>query len=146
MVRNPIPLSTRKFARVFSKPMKPECVASSNTGSVPPMARSRSFFFWISSRAICFAARRKPLHPTRKAKQIADRAIAEARDKAVDPESAHVLLSAVHALAKRSADQERCVALMAQGGKPENIKYAEIHLRRDCALWPVPAPERDSRP
>lgn len=61
-----------------------------------------------------------------KAKLIADRAIAEARDKAVDPE-VHMFFYMPYMHSEALSDQERCVALMAQGGKQENIKYAEIH-------------------
>jgi uncharacterized protein (DUF924 family) len=61
-----------------------------------------------------------------KAKQIADRAIAEGRDKAVDPE-VHTFFYLPYMHSEALADQERCVALMAESGKQENIKYAEIH-------------------
>lgn len=62
-----------------------------------------------------------------KAKQIADRAISAGRDKAVDPE-VHMFFYMPFMHSEALADQERCVALMAQSGKQENIKYAEIHL------------------
>lgn len=61
-----------------------------------------------------------------KAKQIADRAIAAARDKAVDPEL-HTFFYMPYMHSEALSDQERCVALMAQSGGQENIKYAEIH-------------------
>lgn len=61
-----------------------------------------------------------------KAKQIADRAIAAGRDKAVDPQ-VHTFFYMPFMHSEALADQERCVALMAEGGKQENIKYAEIH-------------------
>jgi uncharacterized protein (DUF924 family) len=61
-----------------------------------------------------------------KAKQIADRAIAAGRDQAVDKDvQAFFYMPFMHSEAL--SDQERCVALMAKGGKQENIKYAEIH-------------------
>jgi len=61
-----------------------------------------------------------------KAKQIADRAIAAGRDKAVDPE-VHTFFYMPYMHSERLADQDRCVELMAAGGEQENIKYAEIH-------------------
>jgi uncharacterized protein (DUF924 family) len=61
-----------------------------------------------------------------KAKQVADRAIAEARDKAVDP-ALHTFFYMPYMHSEALSDQERCVALMAEGGTEENIKYAEIH-------------------
>ncbi len=61
-----------------------------------------------------------------KAKAIADRAIAAGRDKAVDPE-VHTFFYLPYMHSELLADQERCVALMAESGKQENIKYAEIH-------------------
>lgn len=61
-----------------------------------------------------------------KAKQVADRAIAEARDKAVNPE-VHTFFYMPYMHSEALSDQERCVALMAASGKQENIKYAEIH-------------------
>jgi uncharacterized protein (DUF924 family) len=60
------------------------------------------------------------------ARQIADRAIAAGRDKAVDP-ALHTFFYMPFMHSEALADQERCVALMAGGGKQENIKYAEIH-------------------
>lgn len=62
-----------------------------------------------------------------KAKLIADRAIAAGHDKAVEP-ALHTFFYLPFMHSEELADQERCVALMEQGGKPENIKYAEIHL------------------
>lgn len=61
-----------------------------------------------------------------KAKQIAERAIAAGRDKAVDPE-VHTFFYMPYMHSEALADQERCVALMEGSGKQENIKYAEIH-------------------
>ena len=61
-----------------------------------------------------------------KAKQIGERAIAAARDQAVDPE-VHTFFYLPYMHSELLADQERCVALMARSGKQENIKYAEIH-------------------
>jgi len=61
-----------------------------------------------------------------KAKQIADRAIAAGRDKAVDPE-VHTFFYMPFMHSEALADQDRCVALMQASGKQENIKYAEIH-------------------
>lgn len=61
-----------------------------------------------------------------KAKQIADRAIAAGRDKAIDAE-VHTFLYMPFMHSEALADQERCVALMARSGTQENIKYAEIH-------------------
>lgn len=61
-----------------------------------------------------------------KAREIADRAIAAGRDRAVDKEvGTFFYLPFMHS--ERLEDQERCVALMAEGGNQENIKYAEIH-------------------
>lgn len=62
----------------------------------------------------------------KKAKQVADRAIAEARDKAVDP-ALHTFFYLPYMHSEALSDQERCVALMQQSGKQENINYAEIH-------------------
>lgn len=62
-----------------------------------------------------------------KAKQIADRAIAAGRDKAVDPE-VHTFFYLPYMHSEQLPDQERCVALMKESGKQESIKYAEIHL------------------
>ena len=61
-----------------------------------------------------------------KAKQIAERAIAAGRDKAVDAE-VHTFFYMPYMHSEKLADQERCVAFMAKEGKPENVKYAEIH-------------------
>lgn len=61
-----------------------------------------------------------------KAKQIADRAIAAGRDKAVDPE-VHTFFYMPFMHSEALADQDRCLALMQASGKQENIKYAEIH-------------------
>lgn len=61
-----------------------------------------------------------------KAKQVTDRAIAEGRDKAVDPE-VHTFFYMPYMHSEALSDQQRCVALMEAGGKQENIKYAEIH-------------------
>jgi uncharacterized protein (DUF924 family) len=61
-----------------------------------------------------------------KAKQIAERAIAAGRDKAVDPE-VHTFFYMPFMHSEALADQERCVALMRESGKQENVKYAEIH-------------------
>jgi uncharacterized protein (DUF924 family) len=61
-----------------------------------------------------------------KAKQISERAIAAGRDKAVDPEvKAFFYMPFMHS--EKLADQDRCLALMQEGGKQENVKYAEIH-------------------
>lgn len=60
------------------------------------------------------------------AKQVADRAIAAGRDKAVDPEL-HTFFYMPYMHSELLADQERCVALMLASGRQENIKYAEIH-------------------
>lgn len=62
-----------------------------------------------------------------RAKAIAERAIAAARDKAVDPE-VHTFFYLPFMHSEALADQERCVRLMEQSGKQENIKYAAIHL------------------
>lgn len=61
-----------------------------------------------------------------KAKQIAERAMAAGRDKAVDPEvKVFFYMPFMHS--EKLADQDRCLALMQEGGKQENVKYAEIH-------------------
>ncbi len=85
-----------------------------------------------------------------KAKQIAERAIAGGRDRAVDPE-VHTFFYLPYMHSELLADQERCVALMAKSGKQENIKYAEIHRdaierfgrfpHRNAILGRKPTPE-----
>jgi uncharacterized protein (DUF924 family) len=60
------------------------------------------------------------------AKEIAERAIAAGRDRAVDPE-VHMFFYMPYMHSELLADQDRCVALMQASGKQENIKYAEIH-------------------
>lgn len=61
-----------------------------------------------------------------KAKAIAVRAIEQGRDKAVDPE-VHTFFYMPFMHSEALGDQERCVALMNESGKQENIKYADIH-------------------
>lgn len=61
-----------------------------------------------------------------RAREIAERAIAAGRDRAVDKE-VHTFFYLPFMHSERLEDQERCVALMAKSGSQENIKYAEIH-------------------
>lgn len=60
------------------------------------------------------------------AKALAERAIEAGYDKAVDPE-VHTFFYMPYMHSEALSDQDRCVALMQQSGKQENIKYAEIH-------------------
>ncbi len=61
-----------------------------------------------------------------KAKGVAERAIAQARDEAIDKDlRPFFYMPFMHS--ESLADQDRCVALMLKGGKQENVKYAEIH-------------------
>lgn len=60
------------------------------------------------------------------AKAIADRAMAAGFDKTIDSE-VHTFFYMPYMHSEMLSDQDRCVALMQESGKQENIKYAEIH-------------------
>lgn len=60
------------------------------------------------------------------AKAIAERAMAAGFDKTIDPE-VHTFFYMPFMHSETLSDQDRCVALMQESGKQENIKYAEIH-------------------
>ena len=57
---------------------------------------------------------------------IVKRAIEAGYDRSV-PAELHTFFYMPFMHSEELAEQERCVALMEQGGKQENIKYAEIH-------------------
>jgi uncharacterized protein (DUF924 family) len=57
---------------------------------------------------------------------VASRAIARGADKRIDPDLVEFLyMPFMHS--ERLADQERCIALFQNGGRPDNVKFAEIH-------------------
>jgi uncharacterized protein (DUF924 family) len=57
---------------------------------------------------------------------VADRAIARGADTRIDPDLIEFLyVPFMHS--ERLADQERCVALFRSRGRPDNLKFAEIH-------------------
>ena len=61
-----------------------------------------------------------------KALEVADRAIARGTDKRIDPDLVEFLyMPFMHS--ERLADQERCIALFQNGGRPDNVRFAEIH-------------------
>ncbi|MGN6116673.1 MAG: DUF924 family protein [Nitrobacter sp.] len=61
-----------------------------------------------------------------KALEVADRAIARGADKRIDPDLVEFLyMPFMHS--ERLADQERCIALFQNGGRPDNVRFAEIH-------------------
>ena len=61
-----------------------------------------------------------------KARAVADRAIARGVDKRIDPGLVEFLyMPFMHS--EQLADQERCVTLFQSGGRPDNIKFAQVH-------------------
>src|SRR6185437_8808385 len=57
---------------------------------------------------------------------VASRAIARGADKRIDPDLVEFLyMPFMHS--ERLADQERCIALFRNGGRPDNVRFAEIH-------------------
>ena len=57
---------------------------------------------------------------------VASRAIARGADKRIDPDLVEFLyMPFMHS--ERLADQERCIALFQNGGRPDNVRFAEIH-------------------
>ena len=61
-----------------------------------------------------------------RALDVASRAIARGADKRIDPDLVEFLyMPFMHS--ERLADQERCIALFQNGGRPDNVKFAEIH-------------------
>lgn len=61
-----------------------------------------------------------------KALEVASRAIARGADKRIDPGLVEFLyMPFMHS--EQLADQERCIALFQSGGRPDNVKFAEIH-------------------
>jgi uncharacterized protein (DUF924 family) len=61
-----------------------------------------------------------------KALDVASRAIARGADKRIDPDLVEFLyMPFMHS--ERLADQERCIALFQNGGRPDNVRFAEIH-------------------
>lgn len=57
---------------------------------------------------------------------VADRAIARGADKRIDPGLVEFLyMPFMHS--EQLADQQRCIALFEGGGRPDNVKFAEIH-------------------
>ena len=61
-----------------------------------------------------------------RALEVASRAIARGADKRIDPDLVEFLyMPFMHS--ERLADQERCIALFQNGGRPDNVKFAEIH-------------------
>jgi uncharacterized protein (DUF924 family) len=61
-----------------------------------------------------------------KALEIASRAVARGADKRIDPGLVEFLyMPFMHS--EQLADQERCVALFQSGGRPDNVRFAEIH-------------------
>ena len=60
------------------------------------------------------------------ARDVASRAIERGADKRIDPSLIEFLyMPLMHSEAL--ADQERCVALFRNSGRPENLKFAEVH-------------------
>jgi uncharacterized protein (DUF924 family) len=61
-----------------------------------------------------------------KALRVADHAIARGADKRIDSGLVEFLyMPFMHS--EELADQERCIALFKSGGRPDNVKFAEIH-------------------
>ena len=61
-----------------------------------------------------------------KALEVASRAIARGVDKRIDPGLVEFLyMPFMHS--ERLADQERCIALFQGGGRPDNVKFAQVH-------------------
>ena len=61
-----------------------------------------------------------------RALDVASRAIARGADKRIDPDLVEFLyMPFMHS--ERLADQERCIALFQNGGRPDNVRFAEIH-------------------
>ena len=61
-----------------------------------------------------------------RALEVASRAIARGADKRIDPDLVEFLyMPFMHS--ERLADQERCIALFQNGGRPDNVRFAEIH-------------------
>jgi uncharacterized protein (DUF924 family) len=61
-----------------------------------------------------------------KALAVAERAIARGADARIDPGLIEFLyMPFMHS--ERLADQERCVALFRSRGRPDNLKFAEVH-------------------
>jgi uncharacterized protein (DUF924 family) len=61
-----------------------------------------------------------------KALEVASGAIARGADKRIDPGLVEFLyMPFMHS--ERLADQERCIALFQGGGRPDNVRFAEIH-------------------
>jgi uncharacterized protein (DUF924 family) len=61
-----------------------------------------------------------------KALEVASRAIARGADKRIDLGLVEFLyMPFMHS--ERLADQERCIALFQNGGRPDNVRFAEIH-------------------
>ncbi|MEH6952291.1 DUF924 family protein [Nitrobacter sp. NHB1] len=57
---------------------------------------------------------------------VADRAIARGADMRIEPDLIEFLyVPFMHS--ERLADQERCVALFRSRGRPDNLKFAEVH-------------------
>jgi uncharacterized protein (DUF924 family) len=60
------------------------------------------------------------------ARAVAERAIARGADKRIYPGLVEFLYTPfMHS--ERLADQERCIALFRNGGRPDNLKFAEVH-------------------
>ncbi|HVV40027.1 MAG TPA: DUF924 family protein [Nitrobacter sp.] len=60
------------------------------------------------------------------ARDVASRAIARGVDTRIDPGLVEFLyMPFMHS--EQLADQERCVALFRNGGRPDNVRFAEIH-------------------
>jgi uncharacterized protein (DUF924 family) len=61
-----------------------------------------------------------------KAREVAARAIARGADTRIDPGLLEFLyMPFMHS--EVLADQERCIALFRGGGRPDNVKFAEVH-------------------
>jgi uncharacterized protein (DUF924 family) len=57
---------------------------------------------------------------------VADRALARGADTRIDPDLVEFLyMPFMHS--ERLVDQERCVALFRNGGRPDNLKFAQVH-------------------
>lgn len=73
-----------------------------------------------------FRGDRRTFSTDEQALAVAERAIARGADTRIDPDLVEFLyVPFMHS--ERLADQDRCVELFRTRGRPENLKFAEIH-------------------
>lgn len=73
-----------------------------------------------------FRGDRRSFSTDEQALAVAERAIARGADTRIDPDLVEFLyVPFMHS--ERLADQDRCVELFRTRGRPENLKFAEIH-------------------